>query len=167
MFRAIVYPHKVDRLSRGADEKDEAVYGGLPARDGTEAEPAEDRYAARLLKHVPAEAISVFLVLSSYPGISAGLLLGVLVVSAAGAVLYQLNREARLPKKVRPGWWSAAFTLVAFLAWAGGTSGNVQNLIGVNQLEAALVMTLVAFLLPAIDDRVGLIVEKRRARTKT
>ena len=143
MSRAIVYPHLAHVARRGA-----AVEGLEPA--------AVDSYLDRLGKHVPGEALSVFLLVTGLSDVSTAMTAVALVVVALGAVLYRRNRDAQLPTRLRAkGVIYDVFTVVAFLAWAVGTSPQTQDILNVGRSDGVAVMALVAFLLPALDDAIG------------
>lgn len=150
MPRAIIYPHLAH--SSGAGEY-RPTYGRA---DSGAASTQTDDYLARLGKHVPGEALSVFLVITTGGDVSETILAIAIVVITVVAVIYRHNRNAQLPQREQAnGVVYDVFTIVAFLAWALGTSAQTQHLIGLDARDAVVLMALVAFALPAIDDAVG------------
>jgi drug/metabolite transporter (DMT)-like permease len=123
---------------------------------GEEGVPEGDPYSERLVKYIPGEALTFFLLFSSLEDPD-DLLLGVVtLVCAVGAVLWALNRNAQLPSvEAQPPGLLTIYTVIAFAAWALGTSPNLQQLIGWPQQTCAVIMGCVAFLLPAVDEAIS------------
>jgi hypothetical protein len=158
---AITYPYKVRALQRetpAAEKKEkEPVYGGRV--DGTEAEPAATPEAAddaseRLLKHIPARALPPFLLVMSLGELNKTWHWIFFGVFALGAVALVWRDNLTLKPRVRPARWNYLFPLVAFVAWALGTSPAVRDLFGVSDELGTSLMVAVAFLIGIVDDLV-------------
>lgn len=155
MPRAVVLP-ELAQAARGApvsDGQEREAYGSGPAgeADSGSGLPSPDAYGERLVKYIPGEALAAFLPLSTFVS-SDVLLVALLAGCTVGAGLWAVNRNADLKPELRqPAGRVAGFAVVAFLAWAGGTSQGTQELIGLPPQAGAVVLTVVALILPAID----------------
>ncbi len=58
-------------------------------------------------------------------------------------------------KKPRPFFY--VFAVVAFLAWAVGTSSDVQTLVGWDAVTSHWTLAAVAFVVPAVDQLIDLV----------
>jgi hypothetical protein len=154
--RAVVLPSLVDAARGTSDEEDDVVFGARQAPNGAPTPTHDaDKYAERLVKYIPGEVLPFFLLLTSSASIPDELLILAIVAGGAGTVLYGINRNHALPAhEQQPTSHIVWFGVIAFAAWALGTSLNVQELVGVSQTFAAGIMAILAFLLPGIDDRI-------------
>lgn len=159
MTRAIVYPHAVARRAERPDraEGHDDVY----ARRGGGPEPVEqvnaDDYLARLVKHVPVEALGICLFTTAMlAGHPFGWRLASLVVPLALAVYLDRRTRRRLPGAVRVrGLVYDAFVVIAFASWAIGTTDVARELVGLDSAESSFVVIVVAVVLTAADDWLG------------
>jgi hypothetical protein len=153
MPRAIVLP-ALARAAALETELESPTYGSASEQSAEAA--MGDKYTERLVKYIPGEALVVFLPLSSVRGIADGQLVGLSAGAVICAVLWAINRNAKLIAAVQqPAWLVATYTAVAFTAWAIGTSRGVQELLGAPALTCTIVMALSAALLPALDEMIG------------
>jgi hypothetical protein len=161
-MRAIVYPHKVRAAQEGKPApRPSPAYRGRGARPSAERQPVEsadaDDYLARLAKHVPAEALAVLLLLAGQLGSdSLGWRLAAVAFPCLMAVVLDRERRSRLGPELQPtGVVYDLFVIVAFAAWALGTTDLARDLIGIDQSEASFVVLAVAFGLGYFDDGIG------------
>ncbi len=162
MPRAVVLPSRLRAFHENAEVGAEAYYS---SRDGAEVPLAADTYAERLVKYIPGEAVGFFLLISATDGISDTALAIFAAIGLVGAILWALNRNMLVKEGVRqPPLMVIIFTGAAFSAWALGTSIAVQELLGIGQQLAALIMLSVAFLLPATDDHASRMLGTRPLR---
>jgi predicted membrane protein len=102
---------------------------------------------------VPGEAIAFYLVFASIDGIKEGQLIAVLAVCAALCAVWALNREGQLEDSVQRPWWLVLiWSLVAFVAWAIGTSPAAQRMLEWPALTCAIILAASALLVPKLDD---------------
>lgn len=157
MPRAIVYPHKLAALQARAEDvaaDRSEVYGRRGAADDETPPPqTADDWAARVVKHVPAEVLPVFLLVTSLgdlPDAARGAFLAFFV---AAAIWRNRRNNKRLePSELRPqGWIHDAFASTAFLAWALGTSEPTRELIGCSPGLGTGIMIVVAWTLGEVD----------------
>jgi hypothetical protein len=161
-MRAIVYPHKVRALERTGKLSPAArVYAGrsdqtVGSADSQPAATADD-YLARLAKHVPAESLAVLLLLAGQLQHHAlGWRLAAVAFPALMAVTIDRERRTRMPPELRPrGLIYDWFVLIAYAAWALGTTDLARGLVSIDQAEASFVVLVVAFGLGWFDDRLG------------
>jgi hypothetical protein len=111
-----------------------------------------DGLPERLVKYVPAETLAFFVPLAPIVGPDRDALLVVVVVAALiGTVGYLWLNGSRLEPDERPRPHFYALAGLAFLAWALGISTLVQDLVGVDEIAAAVVLAVAVFLIPLID----------------
>ena len=164
MPRAVVVPALAKAVRREPDE-DNPTFGGSGGRSSGDLQEASDGYAARLVKYIPGEALVVFLPLSSVPGIKNGQLMLVTGGALLGAVVWAINRNARLEVALRQRWWLVGiYTVIAFGAWALGTSPNLDDLVGVAALTATIIMAIGAVVLPGVDELIAHAMVSRAGR---
>lgn len=147
MARAVVSP-TLFRLHTTSGIRDTA-----PGDDG--AEPtgvSADQFAERLVKYVPAEALSFFIFATALFD-RGGIVVGAGVVALIGAVLLALLARSDLPYDLRPpALMTVGLTGAAFLAWALGTSPALQDVLGVSAKVGAFALACAAFALPIVDE---------------
>jgi hypothetical protein len=155
MPRAPVLP----ALVKASRESGSPLYAG--GADG----PSSDGYAERLIKYIPGEAIAFFLPFASIEGITDGQLIAVLAVCAVIALWWALNREGRLVEDLkRPSWLVLIWSLIAFAAWAIGTSHATQHMLGWPALTCTIILAGSSVVIPMVDDMlVGRLVKGRHA----
>jgi len=142
MPRAPILPSLVQASSGG----DNPTYAGAPV-------PEPDGYAERLVKYIPGEAIALFLPFASIKSISDPQLIAVLAAVAVLTLLWAFDRNAKLdPQLRRPKGLVALWSLVAFAAWALGTSATTQQLVAWPPLTCAIILAVTAALMPKVDD---------------
>jgi hypothetical protein len=157
--RAIIYPHKLAALQHAVAARaldDEEVYGATKAERGqapAEVPESADDWAARLAKHIPAEVLPPFLLVTSLTDLSNLAQWIFLVFFAAAAVLVDRRNNLRLqPPALRPtGWIYSLFAFVAFVAWVLGTSSPTRDLIGCSAGLGTAIMVAVAWALGELD----------------
>lgn len=134
-----------------------------PVFAGGTGPPEADGYAERLTKYVPGEVIPFFLAFASVEGIADGQLIAALVIAELVALVWAIDRNSKLEEDLRrPHTLVAFWSVIAFFAWAAGTSPATQDLLGWPALTCALILAATALLLPKLDDViVGWIVRKR------
>lgn len=112
----------------------------------------EDDYGVKLAKYVPAEVLAFFLPTTALAGDRKDYILAICVIGLIGTLLYlgvAAYREKDLSKRPLPHFYVLA--VVAFVAWALGSSSAVDKALGVDQTLAALILAAVVFLLPGLD----------------
>lgn len=115
--------------------------------------PAGDATPEKLVKYVPAEAIAFFLPATAALGPERRVLLAVVtLIAAIGALLYLWLTARRLERHKRPLGYFYPLALLAFLAWAVGTSRNVAGLVHLDDISAGIVLLMAVFIVPLADD---------------
>jgi hypothetical protein len=118
------------------------------------AEPAGgDRFPERLVKYVPAETLAFFVPTAAVlDDDHKAWLLAVLVAGILGTAgyLWVAGRAAEDDERPLPHFYVLAS--IAFACWAVGTSAGVAALIGLDQVEAGVVVGLAVFVIPLVDD---------------
>lgn len=178
-MRAILYPHQAEQLQQEpARATPGATFGAqVPPGSAPAPEPADpDDYLARLAKHVPAEVLSIFLLVSALlDSEPLGWRITAVVFCAVAAVSLDRERRAKQEQAVgAPGLATGViydlFVLVAFAGWAVGVSAMARDLIDINQAQASFVTIAVAFGLARADvplaRRFGSTGKTRRGRTR-
>jgi hypothetical protein len=116
----------------------------------------EDDYEEKLVKFVPAEVLSGFLVLTTAAGDYRALIIGAFVAGLIATPAYLFLASRGQPSQTkRPH--SYVLAIVAFAAWAIGTNADVANLFTIDQRVGYWILAATVFLIPAID---GVLVEK-------
>jgi hypothetical protein len=112
-----------------------------------------DGFPERLVKYVPAETLAFFVPLAAVldPDHKPWLIT-VLAAGAVGTVgyLWLAGRLAGPDERPLPHFY--VLSCVAFLCWAVGTSGGVAALVGLDRVEAGVLLGLAVFLVPLLDD---------------
>ena len=153
MPRAPVLPSLVK-----ASTDENPTYAGAAA-------PEADGYAERLVKYIPGETIAFFLPFASITAITDGQLIAALVVAEILTLLWTINRNEKLPSDMhRPKLLVILWSLIAFPAWALGTSAEVQSLLDWPALTCTLILAGTAALVPLVDDRLTKLILSRRTR---
>jgi hypothetical protein len=115
----------------------------------TRSEPP-DGYGDRLVKYIPAEVLAFFLAAAAQSGSDNTFLIVALVVAAGATPIFLYNRS---PGGLR--WYSIGLAVLAFCAWAVGTSASTDKLLNLDTSHAPFVLTVAAFLIPALDKTLG------------
>ena len=138
MARTIVYSRK------GVGSNANAAPAGGPENGG-------DNFAERLVKYVPAEVLSLFLPLVAIATGESELLWVLFGAGFLATFAYLFLSAERNQNQPKPLHHFYVLALVAFAAWALGTSADISGVVGVGPKVAALSLGLAAFLLPALD----------------
>lgn len=117
---------------------------------------AANDFAEKLVKYIPGETLAFFL--PAYIGAQAtgedSWRWGVLIIGALGTVAYAHIRSKQELGRARPVY-AYVLAMVAFLAWAFGTSAAGSELIGLTAPESDLLLALTVFVVPAVDQLLG------------
>ena len=138
----------------------------LPPR-GEEAAPEQPAVAAdslpeKLVKYVPAETLAFFVPLAAAAGTQRqGFLIALLVIGVIGTVAYLWYAARSLPAGQRPLLHFYVLAPIAFLCWAVATAPNVADLIGIDSLISAAILTGSVFLIPITDSILTWLLTKR------
>lgn len=136
MPRTVVYPEA--SASRGA----RSVEPDAPARP--------DAYPEKLVKYVPAEVVAFYVpAYTMAPDERMFLKWAILLMAAVGTVGY-LRLQA--PDAIPPRWYFYVLSLVAFFAWALGTTSTGDDLLHLSREESAIALLAGVFLVPMIDE---------------
>jgi hypothetical protein len=145
-------------LVKASNAGDNPTYAGAAA-------PEADGYAERLIKYIPGETIAFFLPFASITGISDGQLIAALAVAEILTLYWALDRNAKLRGDLRrPKVLVALWSLIAFPAWALGTSATTQHLLSWPALTCTLILAGTASLIPAFDELIAKVIVKQRAK---
>jgi len=111
----------------------------------------EDDYATKLVKYIPGEVLAFFLpavaVAGTRPDLQwAAALIGLL---ATGGYLYVYNKRKKLPT---PKVWYVSLAMIAFIAWALGTSAPTRELVGMDDVIARFILLVAVLVIPGIDE---------------
>ena len=109
-----------------------------------------DTYGDRLVKYIPAEVLAFFLAAAAQWGHDDTFLIIILAVAVILTPVLLYNAS---PNGLR--WYAVLFAVVAFCAWAVGTSPNTDRLLGLATSQAPFVLTVAAFVVPALDKALG------------
>jgi hypothetical protein len=120
------------------------VYSNTRGRPG-------DDYPTKLVKYVPAEVVSFFLVTTSLFSDREPILIVTLIACLAGTPLYLYLASLRVEPLNRPRLYSYVLALIAFAAWAVGTSTAVDDLFRIDKALGQFLLLLTVFLIPGID----------------
>jgi hypothetical protein len=120
------------------------VYSNIRGRQG-------DDYPTKLVKYVPAEVVSFFLVATSVFGDRQPILVATLIACLAGTPLYLYVASRHLVPLNRPPAYYYVLALIAFAAWAVGTSTAVDGLLRMDKALGQFLLLLTVFLIPGID----------------
>ena len=119
--------------------------------DGSQGESG-DKFPDKLLKYVPAETLAFFVPISASLGPDRTRLLVVaILVGAVGTPAYLWLTARKLPKAERPLTHFYLLAVLAFACWALGTSGSVDNLVGIDSVTAGFILTVAVFAIPLMD----------------
>jgi hypothetical protein len=123
---------------------------------------AGDGLPEKLVKYVPAETLAFFVPLAAAAGTDReGFLIALLVIGIIGTVAYLWYAARALPAGQRPLIHFYVLAPLAFLCWAIATAPNVAELIGIDSLIAATILTGAVFLIPITDSIVTWLLTKR------
>ena len=123
---------------------------------------AGDGLPEKLVKYVPAETLAFFVPLAAAAGTDReGFLIALLVIGVIGTVAYLWYAARALPAGQRPLIHFYVLAPLAFLCWAIATAPNVADLIGIDSLIAAAILTGAVFLIPITDSIVTWLLTKR------
>lgn len=136
----------------------------------------EDRYAAKLVKYIPAEVLAAFIPLVALAdtissgsrdvwiwltiGIGAFAVFGYARWHAADVIPKQVAASKGVTvqdvdedevQRMTPNWYVYVLSLVAFGAWALATAGPVRRVVGLTGAESEYIVAAVTFLLPLLD----------------
>jgi hypothetical protein len=112
--------------------------------------PTSDGLPEALVKYVPAETLAFFVPVSAAIGTGqeAGLI-AVMIVAALGSLLYLWVQAPKPP--AAPKFYFYLLAELALACWMLGTSGAVQDLVGVGQTAGGVVLLSGTFLIPLAD----------------
>ena len=113
-------------------------------------QPGDD-YLTRLVKYVPGEVLSFFLLVTSIFGNEEPFLVMTIIACLLGTPLYLYVTGLQVESRKRPHFYSYILALVAFAAWAVGTSTAVDSLFRIDKTFSQFLLFLTVFLLPGID----------------
>ena len=123
---------------------------------------AGDGLPEKLVKYVPAETLAFFVPLAAAAGTDReGFLIALLVIGVIGTVAYLWYAARALPAGQRPLIHFYVLAPLAFLCWAIATAPNVAELIGIDSLIAAAILTGAVFLIPITDSILTWLLTKR------
>ena len=123
---------------------------------------AGDGLPEKLVKYVPAETLAFFVPLAAAAGTERqGFLIALLVVGVIGTVAYLWYAARALPDGQRPLIHFYVLAPIAFLCWSIATAPNVADLIGIDSLIAAAILTGAVFLIPITDSILTWVLTKR------
>ena len=121
-----------------------------------------DGLPEKLVKYVPAETLAFFVPLAAAAGTDRqGFLIALLVIGIIGTVAYLWYAARALPDGQRPLIHFYVLAPIAFLCWAIATAPNVAELIGIDSLIAAAILTGAVFLIPITDSILTWLLTKR------
>jgi uncharacterized membrane protein YphA (DoxX/SURF4 family) len=129
MSRTVVYPSS-----------------GTSRRAAVRGDPPPDGYRDKIAKYVPAETLAFFVPIAAQ-ATTDGTRRLILVVGAFGTVLYLF-----LGRKSRPYFYVLA--LIAYFAWALGTSDFGAELFGLDDNLSRIILAIAVFLIPGIDEAI-------------
>jgi hypothetical protein len=109
-----------------------------------------DSYGDRLVKYIPAEVLVFFLAAAGQWGTHDAFLVVTLVLAV---VFTPIVIYAASPGGLR--WYTVLLAVIAFGAWAVGTSANTDRLVGLPVDQAPFILTAAAFAIPAADKALG------------
>jgi hypothetical protein len=111
-----------------------------------------DALPEKLVKYVPAETLAFFVPVAAALGTSRdGWLVAAIVVAALGTVGYLWQNAQQLKPTQRPLGHFYVLAVVAFCAWAVGTSGSVADLLGADDIVGSVLLGFAVFLIPLAD----------------
>jgi hypothetical protein len=132
MPRTIVYPHPPIRNFASGALSDQP-----------------DRYGDKLVKYIPAEALAFYLPMYTLmKDQGPGSRYAAFIVAVLGVPLYLFTRSDRSSP---PNWYYYVISVLAFVAWAIGTSTLGQDLFALSEVSSKFVTGCAVFLLPAVD----------------
>jgi len=129
------------------------VVPSRPAKyfDGEQAQ-AGDTTAEKLVKYVPGETLAFFVPVAAALGTTHnGVLIAAMVAGAVGSVGYLWLNARKLKKSEQPLLHYYPLSIVAFIAWAIGTTPSVMKLVGIDDVAAGVVLACAVFLVPLAD----------------
>jgi hypothetical protein len=111
-----------------------------------------DQLPEKLVKYIPGETLAFFVPVAAALGSDRkGWLVAVTIVAAIGTVAYLWNSASSTPATERPLPHFYVLAVIAFAAWAIGTSPNIADLISVDDVVAGVILALAVFLVPLAD----------------
>jgi hypothetical protein len=115
------------------------------------AAPKADGYLDKLVKYVPVEVVAFFTPLAALLGGRHGLLLAAAVIGLLATPLYLWNstRDKPAPEQPLPHFYFLA--AVAFVAWALGTSQDLDAVFRLDTVIVAFMLGITVFVLPLAD----------------
>ncbi|MBV9174838.1 MAG: hypothetical protein JOZ81_32650 [Chloroflexi bacterium] len=113
-------------------------------------QPGDD-YLTKVVKYVPGEVLSFFLLVRSVFGSGEPFLVITIIACLLGTPLYLFVTSLSMESRKRPYRYSYALAVVAFAAWAVGTSTEVDALLGIDKTVGQFLLFVTVFLLPGID----------------
>lgn len=147
MPRTIAY--KVPPRTTPVD--DVPVYGSASPRGESDELAEPDQFQARLIKYIPGETLAFVVPVAAFANDRDGLVALVAIAGAIGQLLLLKKSGGRAQLNARPTPRFFLFALIAYIAWAFGTSAEIRNLIGMDTTTGAVIMATAAYLLPLID----------------
>lgn len=119
---------------------------------GAHASTTPSDYSERLVKYVPAEVLAFFIPVAAVWGDDKTKLVVAFAIGLVGTPIYRWIQDSRDKKeiglKAKIGY---VLAMVAFVTWSLGTSAAVSDWWGVSRDTAAFILTVAAFVIPAID----------------
>jgi hypothetical protein len=112
-----------------------------------------DSLPERLAKYVPAETLAFFVPIAAVLGTDRKpWLIAAVVVGVLGTAGYLWVAQRRTEDDEQPLPHFYVLACVAFLCWAVGTNAGVASLIGLDKVEAGVVLAVGVFLIPLSDE---------------
>jgi hypothetical protein len=142
--------HAAAESSVGMSENAERPVREAAVEGRASAAPPPDGFGDRLVKYIPAEVLAFFIAAAAEWGGNTAFLI---VTISVAAVFTPIVLYATSPAGVR--WYAILLAVVAFLAWAIGTSPNTDRLVGLTGTQGPFVLTVAAFVVPAVDQALG------------
>jgi hypothetical protein len=146
MIRTVVYPRKGDRP------------GAVPQSTVEVDDQPPDDYKAKLVKYVPAEVIAFYIPAYALASKSGSVAAGsrgetaqivVIIISILGLIGYLFLRS---DKSSPPRPYFYLLSVLAFLAWAIGTSSVGQDVFHLPETLNEFTVLAAVFLIPMLDD---------------
>ncbi len=115
-------------------------------------ETPRDKYAARLVKYVPAEVTAVFVLLAAGADqVGNWLLILVLAVGIVSTPLYLYLNAPEQKTEDKPLKSFYVLATIAFMFWALAVAEPVRELLHVETAAAEVLLGLAALLIPGVD----------------
>ena len=120
-----------------------------------------DGFPEKLAKYVPAETLAFFVPTSAALGDGRSTALVVVTcVALAGSVGYLFVSARKLGEDERPTVYFYVLAGLAFLGWCLGTSANVADLVGIDNVLAGVILAVTIFAIPLLDEFIASLSKK-------